>query len=292
MNKNILLTLTVLVLFACGGGGDSVIATTDEGEETGGGAGQLVPTKILTELFTSTTCGPCTSQNNILDNYLNPSSSTYVQDIADKWIILRYHVWWPAAGDPYYAWNQSPVIWREGYYNVGYVPHAFTQGTADSGSGASTWRSDARQIDTVTASSLFDIDMDVSLDGYQLSGTVTVTSAANVENLGFNYYIVVSHDESQYSAPNGQTVFHQVFIDFLNSGTNDEGSVTYGEALNLKQGESLTTNINWSLDANWPNDSGVSWSPSDLNILAFVQYDGGGDNDKRIYQVEEIDFGS
>ena len=59
MNKNILLSLTVLVLFACGSGGDAVTATADGGGgETGGNTGgntQVVPTKILTELFTSTT---------------------------------------------------------------------------------------------------------------------------------------------------------------------------------------------------------------------------------------------
>ena len=72
MNRNILLSLMVLILFACGSGGDAVTATTDGGGgETGGNTGgtQVVPTKILTELFTSTTCGPCTAQNNTLDRY-------------------------------------------------------------------------------------------------------------------------------------------------------------------------------------------------------------------------------
>ncbi len=296
MNKNILLGLIALFFFACGSGGDAVVATTDGGGgETGGNTGgnaQVVPTKILTELFTSTTCGPCTAQNNTLNRYLDPTSSTYASDIADKWIVLRYHVWWPAAGDPYYDWNQNPVVIRENYYNVGYVPHAYTQGLTDSGSGASTWRVHARQVDVVTPTSPFDIQMNVTLDGYKLSGTITVTAAGDVRNLGFNYYVAVTHDDSEYSAPNGQTVFHQTFIDFLNSETNASGLSSPGQSLNLDTGESLTTNIDWTLDSNWPNDSGVSWSPSDLNILAFVQFDGGGPNNKKIYQVEEIDFGS
>ena len=293
MRKNILLSLSVLVLFACGTGGEAVTATTDGPGDTGGNTGgiELTSTKILTELFTSTTCGPCTAQNNNLDEYLNPASSKYVSDIADKWIILRYHVWWPAAGDPYYDWNQSPVVARENYYGVGYVPHAYTQGITDSGSGSTLWRTQARQVDTVTLNSPFNIEMDVTLDGYQLTGTVKATASGDVRNLGFKYYIAVSHDDSEYSAPNGQTVFHQVFIDFLNSDTSPEGIVTFGQALNLNAGESLTTNIDWTLDTNWPNDSGVSWDPSDLNILAFVQFDGGGVNNKKIYQVEEIDFG-
>ena len=295
-NKNIFLGIIAFALFACSpGGGDSVTATTDGGGETGGNTGgtaQPVPTKIITELFTSTTCGPCMPQNNTLNKYLDPTSSTYAGDIADKWIILRYHVWWPAAGDPYYDWNQNPVIWREGYYDVGYVPHAFTQGMTDSGSGASTWRVHARQVDTTTAISPFDVQMDVALNGYELTGTITVTAAADVRNLGFKYYVAVTHDDSQYAAPNGQTVFYQTFIDFLNSETTSEGIITWGESLNLDAGETRTTNIDWTLNNSWPNDSGVTWSPSDLNILAFVQFDGGGENDKKIFQVEEIDFGS
>ena len=119
-----------------------------------------------------------------------------------------------------------------------------------------------------------------------------MTAAGDVRNLGFKYYIAVTHDDSQYAAPNGQTVFHQTFIDFLNSETTTEGIITWGESLNLDSGETKTTSIDWTLDSNWPNDSGVTWSPSDLNILAFVQFDGGGENDKKIFQVEEINFGS
>ena len=90
-SKNIFLGVIAFALFSCSGGGDSVTATTDGGGETGGNTGgtaQPVPTKILTELFTSTTCGPCTPQNNTLNKYLDPTSSTYASDIADKWIAL------------------------------------------------------------------------------------------------------------------------------------------------------------------------------------------------------------
>ena len=84
------------------------------------------------ELFTSTTCGPCLPQNTTLNRYLDPMSAVYAGDLADKWILLRYHVWWPSAGDPFYDWNPQPVINREAYYDVGYVPHMYTNGNVDS----------------------------------------------------------------------------------------------------------------------------------------------------------------
>ena len=44
------------------------------------------------------------------------------------------------------------------------------------------------------------------------------------------------------------------------------------------------------MDSNWPNNSGVSWNIQDLNIVAFVQFDGAGQNNKKVYQVEALAF--
>ena len=117
--------MSSMFVLSCSNGGSSVNASTDTTSETGGNDGSAVnvKSKILMELFTSTTCGPCLPQNTKLNEYLDPTSSVYAEDLADDWIILRYHVWWPASGDPYYDFNPSPVINREDYYDVGYVPH-------------------------------------------------------------------------------------------------------------------------------------------------------------------------
>ena len=93
MRKNILLSLSVLVLFACGTGGEAGTATTDGPGDTGGNTGgiELTSTKILTELFTSTTCGPCTAQNNNLDEYfakyLNPETRKTTLKLVDEMMV-------------------------------------------------------------------------------------------------------------------------------------------------------------------------------------------------------------
>lgn len=281
--------ISSMLIMSCSNGGSSVNASTDNTSETGGNDGSAVnvKSKILMELFTSTTCGPCLPQNTTLNNYLNPESSVYAGDLADDWIILRYHVWWPSSGDPYYEWNTAPVINREGYYGVGYVPHMYTQGWTDSGSTAATWRTHARAaVDGLTP---FNVQITGTRDGYNLSGNVTVTSAGDVNNLGFKLFVAVTHDNSQYQAPNGQTVFDQTFIDFLTLDSSSE-VVSYGEPLNLGVGETYTKNYNWTLDSNWPNNSGVSWSTEDLTLIAFVQFDNSGSNEKKIFQVEALNF--
>ena len=279
--------LALFILLSCGKEGSNVTATTENNNE-GGSNAIVYDSKILMELFTSTTCGPCLPQNTTLNRYLDPTSSVYAGDLADEWIILRYHVWWPSSGDPYYDWNQAPVINREAYYDVGYVPHMYTNGNVDSAGTATTWRTNARAA--INQPTFFNIDINGSRNGYNISGNVRVTSSADISDVaGFKLYVAVTHDNSTYNAPNGQTVFDQTFIDFL-SGNIIDGQQVYFDTINLGAGETLNKVFNWTMDSNWPDDSGVSWSVQDLNLVAFVQFDGAGQNNKKVYQVEALAF--
>ena len=279
--------LAIFILLSCGKEGSNVTATTENNNE-GGSSAIVYDSKILMELFTSTTCGPCLPQNTTLNRYLDPTSSVYAGDLADEWIILRYHVWWPSSGDPYYDWNQAPVINREAYYDAGYVPHMYTNGNIDSAGTATTWRTNARAA--INQPTFFKIDINGSRNGYNISGNVQVTSSADISDVsGFKLYVAVTHDNSTYNAPNGQTVFDQTFVDFL-SGNIIDGQQVYFDAINLGAGETLNKVFNWTMDSNWPNDSGVSWNIQDLNLVAFVQFDGAGQNNKKVYQVEALAF--
>ena len=279
--------LALFILLSCGKEGSNVTATTENNNE-GGSNAIVYDSKILMELFTSTTCGPCLPQNTTLNRYLDPTSSVYAGDLADEWIILRYHVWWPSSGDPYYDWNQAPVINRESYYDVGYVPHMYTNGNVDSAGTATTWRTNARAA--INQPTFFNIDINGSRNGYNISGNVRVTSSADISDVsGFKLYVAVTHDNSTYNAPNGQTVFDQTFVDFL-SGNIIDGQQVYFDTINLGAGETLNKVFNWTMDSNWPGDSGVSWNVQDLNLIAFVQFDGAGQNNKKVYQVEALAF--
>ena len=279
--------LALFILLSCGKEGSNVTATTENNNE-GGSNAIVYDSKILMELFTSTTCGPCLPQNTTLNRYLDPTSSVYAGDLADEWIILRYHVWWPSSGDPYYDWNQAPVINREAYYDVGYVPHMYTNGNVDSAGTATTWRTNARAA--INQPTFFNIDINGSRNGYNISGNVRVTSSADISDVsGFKLYVAVTHDNSTYNAPNGQTVFDQTFVDFL-SGNIIDGQQVYFDTINLGAGETLNKVFNWTMDSNWPNDSGVNWNVQDLNLVAFVQFDGAGQNNKKVYQVEALAF--
>jgi hypothetical protein len=66
--------LALFILLSCGKEGSNVTATTENNNE-GGSNAIVYDSKILMELFTSTTCGPCFPQNTTLNRYLDPTSS-------------------------------------------------------------------------------------------------------------------------------------------------------------------------------------------------------------------------
>ena len=76
---------------------------------------------------------------------------------------------------------------------------------------------------------------------------------------------------------------------YLTSCTID-GEQVYHDNISLGAGQTFTKVFNWTMDDDWPNDSGVSWSIEDLNLVAFVQFDGAGQNNKKVYQVEAHAF--
>ncbi len=81
---------------------------------------------LLAEGFTSSTCGPCASQNPAFDALLHNNM--------DKITSIKYHMSWPAPGnDPMYLHNTVDNNARRSYYNVNSVPHVQLNGNVFSG---------------------------------------------------------------------------------------------------------------------------------------------------------------
>lgn len=86
------------------------------------GAAQAQTDKVVVlECFTSTTCGPCASTNPALDQLINNN--------ANQLIAVKYHVNWPAAGDPMNLANPSDVSSKVSYYGINSVPYSAGNGT-------------------------------------------------------------------------------------------------------------------------------------------------------------------
>ncbi|MDP3444549.1 MAG: hypothetical protein Q8T08_16950, partial [Ignavibacteria bacterium] len=76
---------------------------------------------LLAEGFTSSTCGPCASQNPAFDALLHANT--------DKITSIKYHMSWPAPGnDPMYLHNTVDNNARRTYYSINSVPHVYLSG--------------------------------------------------------------------------------------------------------------------------------------------------------------------
>ncbi len=81
--------------------------------------------RVLIEMFTNTSCGPCYYDNTawdiILDRYRDELS----------FALIRTHMWWPSNQDPFYVANKTDPAYFKDYYNFNAVPVNFLNGQTE-----------------------------------------------------------------------------------------------------------------------------------------------------------------
>jgi hypothetical protein len=73
--------------------------------------GQTIPRKVCLEHFTASTCPPCAS--------FGPVFRQTLSGFQDQYTIIRYQMYWPGTGDPYYFPESKK---RRDYYTITGVP--------------------------------------------------------------------------------------------------------------------------------------------------------------------------
>ncbi len=77
--------------------------------------------KVLLEEFTSSTCGPCATNN--------PTIDAFVHNKFDSIVAIKYHMNWPSPGnDPMYHYNPQQATDRRTYYSINAVPTVVMDG--------------------------------------------------------------------------------------------------------------------------------------------------------------------
>jgi hypothetical protein len=164
--------------------------------------------KVLFEEWTSSTCGPCASNNPILDAYIAVHRDTLT--------VVKYHVGWPSPGnDPMYLHNTVQSYDRRYYYNVNAVPWLNVDGIINDVwpfSEANFQNAMSQRMGTATP--MFVTVQDSRIPGDSIKAVVTVTNLTNLPT--GNYYLRVMSVEKKivYLSPpgtNGETVFWDVF---------------------------------------------------------------------------------
>jgi thiol-disulfide isomerase/thioredoxin len=205
---------------------------------------------VVLECFTSTTCGPCAQANPALDNLINNN--------ADKLIAIKYHVNWPAAGDPMNLHNPGDVSSKVSFYSINAVPYSVGDGTWVGNSGSV---SQAMINQWAAVDSPIDMRMTYYFNAAQDTMFVVVmgraSSAINSNSLKLNISVIEKTMEYA-SAPgsNGERIFHNVMKKLLPSAAGT--SIAAMEA-----GDYFAYKYSWAL-ANVMN-------VSELTAVAWLQ---------------------
>lgn len=168
-----------------------------------------VDRNILFEEWTSSTCGPCASNN--------PTIDAFVSARFDSIVPIKYHMNWPSPGnDPMYAHNPDQANDRRFYYGVNAVPHVIMDGVVNPSYPYSNAASlpDAYIPRKAVGSPISMTVTDTRLPGDTIKTEIAIQIVAPLK--AGQYYLRVHAVERKITyatAPgsNGETIFYDVF---------------------------------------------------------------------------------
>lgn len=176
-----------------------------------------------------------------------------VANMGEVFTAIRYHVWWPSSGDPFYQYNSSEVTVRNNYYGNNYTPRCYFDGAIDGGYSSGTWPG------IVDARSLVLSILQISITGYFDEGTGTGQFTVSIyaeETPGLSNLrlrSVITESNIRY----GTRTYNQIFRDMIPS--------TYGEPIAITQGETLEFTYDLTISS--------PLVPRNCQVVAFVQSD-------------------
>jgi hypothetical protein len=146
----------------------------------------------LIELFTSSTCPPCASENAKLDPLLVKNTPNIGGDLN----VVKYQMNWPGSGDPSFNAHGNS---RKSYYGIGGIPDGKVNGKA----GTFTTQAGLDASKTPVATVDIDATMTVTGNVIQAKATITpyVTSTVTVHQ-------VIMQDFYTYNGSAGQTKYY------------------------------------------------------------------------------------
>lgn len=180
---------------------------------------------MLIEFFTSSTCGPCASNNPVLTAFMNAADQ-------EKIAAIGFHMNWPAPGnDPMYLHNTSDNTTRRTYYGVNAIPAGFFDGLISvplpySQSGFQSYFDSRKDILSPVTIIVRD-----STYGDSMLVRVNVLCETFLANPNVTLHMAIYENEINYPTPpgtNGEKDFHWVMRKMLPSASGTPLILTPG----------------------------------------------------------------
>lgn len=201
----------------------------------------------LVEQFTSATCGPCVAAGPVMAR---------VVQLRDNYVSIRYHMNFPAPGDPWNVLNPEENGARQSFYGVNSIPTARVNGKSEA---------DPRNEGALTAPLIADKNakspayITVVQDGGKVKVKVWSNIALNAHRL---HVAMVSRSTT---------------VPELASLPGNNGERTFGDAmldmLTGPQGQSITIAANGTQEFEFPIQlgGGSLWPANQQYAIAFIQ---------------------
>ena len=236
----------------------------------------VVPRKVLHEIFTSSTCPPCVPGNIRLASVIAPNKN--------KWNVIKYQANFPGNGDPYYT---SEVGTRFSYYSATFAPWLTVDGGFNANAGGYT----QTNFDTyANKPSLVSITANHTYDPLTktitVSGNVTPVQSFSTANLKLRIAVIESRTERNV-ATNGETEFFNVMKKMLPNASGTAISFAAGSAIPYTQ--SYVIPGNYRLPANGQTANIINLAtensvedPWNLSAVVFIE----DDTKKEVWQSQ------
>ncbi len=179
------------------------------------------PRTVLLEIFTSSTCPPCTPGNINTEGIVRKPAND------GKWVQVKYQMSWPGAGDPYFN-NDGQT--RRTYYNINSVPWMQVDGGWN-GNSNSFSQEVLDQYHSVPA--FVDLDINYEISQAKVDAQVTINSKVNISGAKL-YLAVLETRTTKNIRTNGETEFFDVEQMMLPNGSGYTlPAITAGEPLKV-----------------------------------------------------------
>ncbi|MBK6876852.1 MAG: Omp28-related outer membrane protein [Ignavibacteria bacterium] len=197
--------------------------------------------KALVELFTNTSSVPCVDPNRYLDQ-INDNQGITSNDNAV--VVLRVHTTM-FAGDPFYLYNTADNDARMAFYPGTNVsnPRGYILGTYMSAYSASAW---TNKINEQLANTRpFAIKLNNSYDLGTRNGNISIQikQASGGAYSDLVYHCVMTENEIQFSAPNGETVFENTMRDLITPSNGQTITIVAGQTKSYSNSYSVPSNV-------------------------------------------------
>jgi len=208
---------------------------------------------VLIEFFTSSTCGPCASNNPVMHSFM-------ISQDPERIIAAGFHMNWPAPGnDPMFLYNQADNNARRGYYGINAIPAGQLDGNFSiplpyNESVLLSYFNSRKDI--LSPVTIILTDSTISADSVLVRAKIFCETL--LPSPSVTVYIVLKEKYIKYTSPpgtNGEKDFYDVMRKMLPDGS--------GTPVVLLPGQTKIIERKYKKDPIWQQDS--------MRVIAYVQ---------------------